>query len=242
MFQSSSTASGSRFWHALSASSPSSASEISKSSPSRMRRATLRITLESSTTRHVFMTHRPLLSRRARTSPSLSHLEHAAFATGSRSILRMSSPANHFAGTWLHSLAHVLVGEPYRLRRDMCCGLRRHRLADAVEDAIDVEHHQQLLLQPVHARRHTGEMRIEVDWTWLARVLGELEHLADRVDEEAVGFSVKLDADRHCRFLGRALAQPEPAMHVDRGDDAAAQVEHARDLGRSERHARHAFR
>src|SRR5882724_674194 len=55
MFQSSSTASGSCFWQACSAFSPSSASTISKSRPSRMRRATFRMTLESSTTRHVFI-------------------------------------------------------------------------------------------------------------------------------------------------------------------------------------------
>src|SRR5262249_30115204 len=47
---------------------------------------------------------------------------------------------------------------------------------------------------------------------------------------------------RHRRFAGRPVAEPEPAMHVDRGDDAAAQVEHAGDLGRGERHARHPLR
>src|SRR5438046_7958322 len=55
MFQSSSTASGSPRLQTSSAFSPSSASTIWKSSPSRIRRATLRITLESSTTRHVFI-------------------------------------------------------------------------------------------------------------------------------------------------------------------------------------------
>src|SRR5204863_1529088 len=55
MFQSSSTASGMRPRQASSACSPASASEISNSSPSRIRRATLRMTLESSTTRQVFI-------------------------------------------------------------------------------------------------------------------------------------------------------------------------------------------
>src|SRR6185295_17233216 len=55
MFQSSSTASGSSRLQASSAFSPSSASMIWKSRPSRIRRATLRITLESSTTRQVLM-------------------------------------------------------------------------------------------------------------------------------------------------------------------------------------------
>src|SRR4051795_1400919 len=55
MFQSSRIASGSPRLQTSSAFSPSSASMIWKSSPSRMRLATLRMTLESSTTRHVFI-------------------------------------------------------------------------------------------------------------------------------------------------------------------------------------------
>src|SRR5215467_12240770 len=55
MFQSSRTASGRLRWQASSACSPSSASVISKSSPSRIRRATLRMTLESSTTKQLFI-------------------------------------------------------------------------------------------------------------------------------------------------------------------------------------------
>src|ERR1700744_1283831 len=55
MFQSSRIASGSPRLQTSSAFSPSSASIIWKSSPSRMRLATLRMTLESSTTRHVFI-------------------------------------------------------------------------------------------------------------------------------------------------------------------------------------------
>src|SRR5581483_6205961 len=56
MFQSSRIASGRPRLQASSAFSPSSASMIWKSSPSRIRRATFRMTLESSTTRHVLMT------------------------------------------------------------------------------------------------------------------------------------------------------------------------------------------
>src|SRR5579859_2954582 len=55
MFQSSNTASGIERLQASSAFSPSSASTIWKSRPSRIRRATFRMTLESSTTRHVLM-------------------------------------------------------------------------------------------------------------------------------------------------------------------------------------------
>src|SRR3984885_6154161 len=55
MFQSSRIASGNCRLQISSAFSPSSASTIWKSSPSRNRRATLRMTLESSTTRHVLI-------------------------------------------------------------------------------------------------------------------------------------------------------------------------------------------
>src|SRR3981189_2420912 len=55
MFQSSRTASGMARLQTSSAFSPSSASTIWKSRPSRIRRATFRMTLESSTTRHVLI-------------------------------------------------------------------------------------------------------------------------------------------------------------------------------------------
>src|SRR4051812_25630607 len=55
MFQSSSTASGISARHASSACKPSSASPILKFIPSRIRRATFLMTLESSTTKQVFI-------------------------------------------------------------------------------------------------------------------------------------------------------------------------------------------
>src|SRR3984885_6143934 len=55
MFQSSRIASGIWRRQFSTASSPFSASAIWKSSPSRIRRATLRMTLESATTNHVFI-------------------------------------------------------------------------------------------------------------------------------------------------------------------------------------------
>src|SRR6267154_2197114 len=70
MFQSSRMASGSPRLQTSSAFSPSSASEIWKSSPSRMRRATFRMTLESSTTRHVFILASTLCSN-SKTSVSI---------------------------------------------------------------------------------------------------------------------------------------------------------------------------
>src|SRR5580658_9309090 len=75
MFQSSSIASGKFFRHVSIASSPFSASAIWKSSPSSIRRATLRMTLESSTTKHVFIAS-SLLTVRA--SPLRSQFQSVA--------------------------------------------------------------------------------------------------------------------------------------------------------------------
>src|ERR1700732_143238 len=73
MFQSSRMASGNPRLQTSSAFSPSSASTIWKSRPSRMRLATFRMTLESSTTRHVLiLASTSSVSRRGRFSCSLS--------------------------------------------------------------------------------------------------------------------------------------------------------------------------
>src|SRR6185436_7596939 len=72
MFQSSSTASGNALRQCSSATCPSSASMILKSSPSRIRRATLRMTLESSTTKQVFIAPPPSQNA-ARTSPAVRY-------------------------------------------------------------------------------------------------------------------------------------------------------------------------
>ncbi len=96
-----------------SACSPSSASAISNSSPSRMRRATLRMTLELSTTRQVFIDLTPLPADRA-------HCHH-----------RFTSLPSHAASA---------------LRAD-------------VEHAIDVEHDQELAVEPMHAGRDAREPR-----------------------------------------------------------------------------------
>src|ERR1700716_700484 len=71
MFQSSRTASGMARLQTSSAFSPSSASTIWKSRPSRIRRATFRMTLESSTTRHVLIS--------ASTSPPRGRCHAVAF-------------------------------------------------------------------------------------------------------------------------------------------------------------------
>src|SRR5215207_9110204 len=114
MFQSSRMASGSPLRHWLSACCPSSASTILKSNPSRMRRATLRITLESSTTMHVFIT---------------------ALSRSSAPILRPDS-------------------KPHLSRR---LGV----VAD-VEYAVDIEDHQELPFEPVHAGRYVRQPPVEI--------------------------------------------------------------------------------
>src|ERR1700683_2834694 len=70
MFQSSRIASGICLRQDSMASSPFSPSAISKSSPSRILRATLRMTLESSTTKHVFICAYSTLRGRARLNAS----------------------------------------------------------------------------------------------------------------------------------------------------------------------------
>ena len=50
--------------------------------------------------------------------------------------------------------------------------------------------------------------------------------------------SAQVDADRHHRLTLAALIQVEPAAHIDRGHDAAAQIENTRHLGRSQGYAR----
>src|SRR3974377_1087763 len=79
MFQSSRIASGSLRRHAFSACSPSSASSICNSSPSRMRRATLRMTLESSTTKQVRIDYSSYPLYCGRGGFDLQHAVHVAY-------------------------------------------------------------------------------------------------------------------------------------------------------------------
>src|SRR5262245_56108404 len=139
MFQSSRIASGSCLRQASSACSPSSASTIWKSSPSRILRATLRMTLESSTTKQVFIAQ--------------PHFVHAYF--------------------------------PFRQHPTAS---RRSRLHCDVEHSVDIEHHQKLSFEPIDSGRYASQAWVEVGRIWLARHIVQLEHLADAVDQQAVGF------------------------------------------------------
>src|SRR5262245_44077347 len=136
MFQSSRTASGNWRWQAPSACSPSSASTIWNSSPSRIRRATLRMTLESSTTKHIFIT------------PSL--------------------PSPVTRGPTPHGICLGVAS----------CG---DRLALHFKHPVDVEHHQQLAIEPHHAGRDARKARVEIGGLQLAVLVRDLHDLADRI-------------------------------------------------------------
>src|SRR6516165_10888532 len=146
MFQSSRTASGIERLQASSAFSPSSASIIWKSRPSRMRRATFRITLESSTTRHVLI-FQPL-------------------ASSSR------SPFGTFP-------------TPARCKR----GLRRLGIGRDFKNAIDIEDDHELAVEAMHAAGKLGHPRVEIDRVFLTTLFRQPQHLADLVDQQAVGLS-----------------------------------------------------
>src|SRR5580704_13427634 len=146
MFQSSRMASGNPRLQTSSAFSPSSASTIWKSRPSRMRLATFRMTLESSTTRHVFiLASASSISRKGR--------------------------------------FHYRLNLHYACRPVLC---RQHVRHD-FENAIDVEHHHQLTVEAMHAAGQPGHAGIEVDGVFLTAVVGKLEHLADLINQKAVG-------------------------------------------------------
>src|SRR5882724_541280 len=196
MFQSSRIASGNPRLQTSSAFSPSSASTIWKSRPSRMRRATFRMTLESSTTRHV------LISASASRSPE-----------GDVSI------ATH---------VYAVAVSPI---------LRREQVRHDFEDAIDIEDDHELTIEAMHAARELRHAGVEVDGVFLAAVVGELEHLADLIDQKPVGFAAQIDAHRHRRPAIVVFRQAQASAHVDHGDDATAQIENARNLAQRERHA-----
>src|ERR1700694_4968133 len=201
IFQSSRMASGNPRLQTSSAFSPSSASMIWKSRPSRIRLATFRMTLESSTTRHVLI------------------------SASTSSISPRGTLPLQFAFT------------PYLL--PILC--RQHVWHD-FEDAIDIEDDHELAVEAMHAAGEFGHAGIEIDGIFLAAVIGEFEDLADLVDQEAIGFAAQVDADRHRRLAVVVLGQPEPGPHVHHRDDAAAQIEHAGDLGWRQRHPRQSLR
>src|SRR3954468_15431186 len=88
------------------------------------------------------------------------------------------------------------------------------------EDAIDVENDHELAVETVNAAGELGEARIEIDGVFLAAVVAQPQHFADLVDQQAIGFTAQVDADRHRRLAVVVLRQAQPGAHVDHGDNA----------------------
>ncbi|MET3308638.1 hypothetical protein ABIF41_000479 [Bradyrhizobium japonicum] len=82
-----------------------------------------------------------------------------------------------------------------------------------------------------------GHAGVEVDGVFFLAVLGQAQHLADLVDQQAIGFAAQIDTDRHRHLAVFGPRQAEAGAHVDHGDDAAAQVEDAGDLAGGQRNA-----
>src|SRR5580765_8622337 len=78
--------------------------------------------------------------------------------------------------------------------------LRRLRVGYQLEHTIDVEDDHELAVEPVDAAGELGHAGVEVDGVFLAAGLGQAQHLADAVDEQAIGFAAQVDADRHRRL------------------------------------------
>src|SRR6476646_4076546 len=182
MFQSSRIASGNPRLQTSSAFSPSSASVIWKFRPSRMRRATFRMTLESSTTRHVLILglYFPIPEGNVSTGKPV----YACTVT------------NSCAASWAAFLCSLCVGHQF-------------------EHTVDVEDDHELAVEAVDAAGELGHPRIEIDGIFLAAVVGQPQHLADLVDQEAVGLAAQIDADRHRRLAVIGLRQPETGAHAD---------------------------
>ena len=58
----------------------------------------------------------------------------------------------------------------------------------------------------MHAAGQFGHARIEVDGIFLPAFVGQLQHFADLVDQEAIGFATQVDADSFGGAFSRAAA------------------------------------
>src|SRR4029453_11921766 len=106
----------------------------------------------------------------------------------------------------------------------------RHQVRHDFENAIDIEHDHQLGGGAVNPAGELGHAGVEIDGVFLAAVIVEFQDLADLVDQQAVGLAAQIDANRHRRLAVVVLGQAQASAHVDHGDDAAAQIEHAGNL------------
>src|SRR5665213_3729605 len=128
--------------------------------------------------------------------------------------------------TWRSSLD---LNSTYAAGAALCS---KRSLGHDFEDAIDIEDDHELAVETVNAAGELGHAGIEVDGVFLATVVGQRQHLADLIDQQAIGFAAQVDTDRHRRLAVLVFGQAQPRAHVHDSDDAAAQIEHARDLAR----------
>ena len=89
-----------------------------------------------------------------------------------------------------------------------------------IENSVDVEKDQEAPLEAVHAGRDACKLRIEVHRIVLATIGRKLQHLADRIDQQPVGFAFALDPDRHPRATVLERGQAQALAHIDGGHDA----------------------
>src|SRR5574338_447272 len=146
-----------------------------------------------------------------------------------RRMTRESSTTRHDFMERSELSAPASAAAPYR-------SLRRGRSLER-QQIGDIEAQQQIAVEPVDALAKALPRRIQRRRVALERVGIDLQHLADRIDDQAVELAAVFDDDVHAGLVVRAVGQPEPTAHIDRGDDAAAQVECPRDLARGERNA-----
>ena len=158
---------------------------------------------------------------------------------GLLAVLGLDDLETHFFEDAPRDLAHdagVIDDKACFHFRSSPCLFTLHRYAASAglgcqfEHAIDIEDDHELAVEAVDAAGELGHAGVEVDGVFFLAVLGQPQHLADLVDQQAIGFAAQVDADRHRRLAVVGLGQPEPGAHVDHGDDAAAQVEDAGDL------------
>ena len=70
----------------------------------------------------------------------------------------------------------------------------------------------------MHAAGQFGHAGIEVDGIFLAAIVGKLEHFADLIDQEAVGFAAQIDTNRHRRETGRKPIEIGVQFYGKEGD------------------------
>src|SRR5262245_22159357 len=64
------------------------------------------------------------------------------------------------------------------------------------QHAIDIEYDHQLAVEPVDAAGELGHARVEIDGVLFAALVGQAQDLSDLVDQQTIGFTAQVDANR----------------------------------------------